>query len=79
MHDELGQLPVGQDILFAMMIPIITPKRPSAEAKICTISMDTNVLGVYACASAVPVPITPTERPQTRLERPTTPPIANTL
>jgi len=37
---------VGQFILFDIMIPIIKPKRPRAEAKICTINMETKVLGV---------------------------------
>ena len=62
-----------------MMIPIITPKRPKAEAKICTINIDTKVEGVCACERAVPVPMQPTDSPHTKLERPTTPPIANTL
>ena len=68
--------PVGHEILFAIIIPIITPKSPRAEAKICTINIDTKVLGVYACDKAVAVPITPTDKPQTKFERPTTPPIA---
>ena len=69
-------VPVGHEILFAIMIPIITPKSPSADARICTINIDTKVLGVCACDSAVPVPITPTDKPQTKFESPTTPPIA---
>ena len=77
-HTNLGPV-VGQFILFDIMIPIIKPKRPRADAKICTINIETKVLGVCACARAVPVPMIPTERPQTRFEVPTTNPRAKTL
>ena len=70
---------MGHPILFAIMIQIITPKRPRADAKICTINIETKVLGVCAWDKAVPVPMHPTERPHTRLLAPTTKPIAKTL
>ena len=37
---------VGNDILFAIMMPMITPYNPRALAKISTINMLTKVEGV---------------------------------
>ena len=57
------------------MMPIMTPNRPSALPKISTIKIFTNVEGVCASASAQPEPVTPTQTPQNRFERPTERPL----
>ena len=57
------------------MMPIITPKSPSALPKISTMSILTKVEGVCASARAHPEPVTPTHTPQNRFERPTERPL----
>lgn len=42
------------------IIPTITPNNPSADPKISTTNIFTNVSGVYASAIAHPDPVTPT-------------------
>lgn len=49
----------------------MTPNRPRAEPKISTMRILTKVEGVWASAKAQPAPVTPTQIPQKRLERPT--------
>lgn len=64
------------------MIPTITPNSPRALPKISIIRILTNVAGVWASARAQPAPVTPTQTPQNKLERPTerpAPKMANAL
>lgn len=61
----------------AWMMPIMTPKRPRALPKISTIRIFTKVEGVCASARAQPEPVTPTQTPQKRFERPTERPLPN--
>jgi hypothetical protein len=53
------------------MIPTMTPNRPRALPKISIIRILTNVEGVCESANAAPDPVTPTQIPQKRFERPT--------
>jgi len=55
----------------------MTPKRPRALPKISMMRIFTNVEGVYASAKAHPAPVTPTQTPQNRFERPTERPAPN--
>ena len=50
---------------------MMTPNRPRALPKISIIRILTKVEGVYASERAAPAPVTPTQTPQTKLERPT--------
>ena len=59
------------------MIPTITPNKPRALPKISIIRIFTNVEGVCASAKAHPDPVTPTQTPQNKLERPTDTPAPN--
>ena len=59
------------------MIPMITPKRPRALPKISIIRILTKVDGVCESARAQPAPVTPTQTPQKRFERPTERPAPN--
>ena len=52
-------------------MPTITPNSPRALPKISIIRIFTNVDGVYASDNAHPAPVTPTQTPQNKLERPT--------
>lgn len=63
--------------LLLMIMPIMSPYRPKAEAKISIISMDTKVSGFWACVLTVPEPITPTDMPHDKLLTPTTRPAQN--
>lgn len=57
------------------MMPMMTPKSPRALPKISTMRILTNVEGVCASARAQPDPVTPTQTPQNRFERPTERPL----
>ena len=65
---------LGHLTALAIMMPMITPKRPRAPEKIWVMSILTYVDGVCACARAVLDPMTPTEMPQHKLLNPTTKP-----
>ncbi len=53
------------------MMPTITPKSPRALPKISMIRIFTKVEGVCESAKAAPAPVTPTQTPQKRFDRPT--------
>ena len=59
------------------MIPTITPKSPKALPKISIMRILTNVDGVWASANAQPAPVTPTQTPQNKFDRPTDKPAPN--
>lgn len=61
----------GNCALLAWIIPTITPNSPRALPKISMIRILTKVEGVYASAKAQPAPVTPTQMPQNKFERPT--------
>ena len=61
----------GNCALLAWIIPTITPNKPRALPKISMIRILTKVDGVCASAKAQPAPVTPTQIPQNRFERPT--------
>ena len=65
---------VGHSDLPDWMIPIMTPNKPKALPKISMIRILTKVDGVWASAKAAPDPVTPTQMPQHRLDRPTAKP-----
>ena len=48
----------------------MTPNRPSALPKISMIRILTKIDGDWASANAQPAPVTPTQIPQNRFERP---------
>lgn len=58
-------------------MPMITPNNPKALPKISMMRILTKVDGVCASARAAPEPVTPTQIPQQRLERPTARPAPN--
>jgi len=59
------------------MIPTITPNSPNALPNISMTSILTNVSGVWASLRAQPLPVMPTQIPQTKLETPTDIPVHN--
>ena len=61
------------------MIPMMTPYRPIAVAKISTMSIFMKVPFWLASVRAAPEPTTPTEMPDVRLVRPTMAPDQKTL
>ena len=59
------------------MMATITPNRPKAYPNISIISTFTNVDGVYESANAQPDPLTPTQTPQNKFDKPTERPAPN--
>jgi hypothetical protein len=58
-------------------MPTITPNSPSALPKISMMRILTKVEGVCASAKAQPAPVTPTQTPQNKFDRPTDSPAPN--
>jgi hypothetical protein len=54
--------------------PTIKPKRPSTDPKISTTNTFTNNSGFCASAKAALDPVTPTDKPQSKLQIPTVKP-----
>merc|ERR1719399_2244357 len=78
LHAESPHIwPFGKVAPLAMMIPTMTPKRPRALPKISTINIFTKSSGFCASPRAQPLPDTPTQMPQTRLDNPTERPTEN--
>ena len=59
------------------MMPMITPKSPSADPKISTTRIFTNSVELAASDSAAEEPTTPTQSPHARLAHPVVRPAAN--
>merc|ERR1719321_74848 len=70
------EMTFGKAPPLAWMIPTMTPKRPRALPKISTMSIFTKSSGLWASPRAQPLPETPTQIPQKRLESPTERPTA---
>ena len=57
------------------MMPMMTPNSPRALPNISMMRIFTKVAGVCASAKAQPEPVTPTQTPQKRFDRPTERPL----